>query len=103
MAFMSAIRLLVLGCAGSTLLLAATAARAGALYKCDAADGSTAYTSTRQGYTNCTTLSVFADPPKADAPAAAPSPGAPAKGWVYEENPREPVLAAATRSHVPPS
>src|SRR5690606_18543893 len=44
----------------------------------------------KQGYANCTTLSVFADPPR---PAAAPAAPAPAKGWVYEENVREPAKA----------
>lgn len=71
-------------------------ARAGVLYKCDSADGSIAYTSSRQGYTNCTTLSVFADPPK-HASTAMPqsqSPEAAGKpGWVYQENVKEPARA----------
>ena len=89
---MSALRPLAIGLAGTAILLAATGVRAGTLYKCDAADGSIAYTSSKQGYTNCTTLSVFADPPKPATQAAEPA-SKPAKGWVYEENPREPPKA----------
>lgn len=104
---MSALRPLAIGLAGTAILLAATGVRAGALYKCDAADGSTAYTSSKQGYTNCTTLSVFADPPKAPTHAAVPA-SKPAKGWVYEENPQAPAKAdfgdvAAAVAAAPPT
>lgn len=75
------------------LLLCPAGARASVLYKCDTTDGSIAYTSTTKGYTHCKAISVFADPPKARAPAAAPphvlpapSKAAPKAGWTYEEN-----------------
>lgn len=74
------------------LLLGPAGARASVLYKCDTTDGSIAYTSTTKGYTHCKAISVFADPPKAKAPAAAPhataaAPKAPSKtGWTYDEN-----------------
>jgi soluble lytic murein transglycosylase-like protein len=89
---MSTFRPLIILLAGTAILLAAPGVRAGALYKCDAADGSIAYTSSTQGYANCTTLSVFADPPKSPAGATG-SASKPAKGWAYEENPREPAKA----------
>lgn len=82
------------------LLATATAAHAGALYKCGTSDGSIAYTSTTKGYSNCKVVDVFPDAPK---PKASPSPvresahaplpavareDAPVqkRGWVYEEN-----------------
>jgi soluble lytic murein transglycosylase-like protein len=78
---------------GLALLLAINGARASALYKCNAKDGSIAYTSKQDGFTGCKLISTFADPPK---PAAsedvskanvAKTDRASAKhGWVYEEN-----------------
>jgi hypothetical protein len=78
------------------LLCAAGGVRASVLYKCGTADGSIAYTSTSKGYTNCKAISVFADPPKPKAAAAAPA-AAPKHGWVYEENAKDPVRADFTR------
>lgn len=78
---------------GVALLPATPAARASVLYKCNAKDGSIAYTSKQDGFTGCKLISTFADPPKAAASenasrAADPkTDGAPARrGWVYEEN-----------------
>ena len=77
--------------------LSAAEAWAGSLYKCDTGDGSIAYTSSKQGYTNCKLLSVFADAPKSapvSKPKPAASPAAPSKtGWVYEEGTAEPARA----------
>ena len=87
------------------LLAAATGARAGALYRCDAADGSVAYTSSREGYTNCVVVQVFADPPRPAAavvPKAAPASQSPVvrQGWVYEENVPAPADFAGVRAGV---
>ncbi|NCT67104.1 MAG: lytic transglycosylase domain-containing protein [Rhodanobacteraceae bacterium] len=80
---------------GAGLLSGAALARAGSLYKCDARDGSIAYTSTSKGYANCKAISVSPDPPKpavASRPVRAPV-SAPKRGWVYQENAREPAKA----------
>ena len=93
---MSTFRHLAISLAGAALLCTGASVRAGALYKCDTADGSVAYTSSKQGFSNCKTLSVFADPPKPTAVAgASAAPAAPAaeKGWVYRENVTEPAKA----------
>jgi soluble lytic murein transglycosylase-like protein len=79
---------------GAVLLLCAVGgARASVLYKCDTTDGSIAYTSTSKGYTNCKAISVFADPPRPQAPAAPKRVATPKSGWVYEENAKEPAKA----------
>lgn len=69
---------------------------AGVLYRCDANDGSIAYTSSRAGFRNCKVIETFVERPAAP-PAAAPKPQAaptPRKTatqrWVYEENPAPP-------------
>ncbi len=76
------------------LMSVPVAARAGALYKCGAKDGSVAYVSSQKDFTNCKLLSTFADPPKhAHEPSKAPvaeserKPATPVRhGWVYAEN-----------------
>jgi soluble lytic murein transglycosylase-like protein len=79
-------------------LSAAAPARASVLYRCDAKDGSIAYTGSPKGFSNCKVLQHFADvaPKKeaarAAAPAAAPASvparnGVETRRWVYEENP----------------
>lgn len=79
---------------------AAAPAFASVLYKCAAHDGSVAYTSTKTGFHDCKVISTFADPPTPPAPVVAPKPAetatrkpAVAKGWVYEENTKEPERA----------
>jgi hypothetical protein len=74
-------------------LLCAFGAHASVLYKCNTKDGSIAYTSKQQGFTECKVISTFADAPKArvieDAPKAPAATGrnTPVKqGWVYQEN-----------------
>ena len=91
------------------LLGLAGGAGASVLYKCDTADGSIAYTSSRLGYRNCKAISTFADAPRSRPAAAAASATAsrPVHGWVYEENVREPARAdfstvAAAVASVPP-
>jgi soluble lytic murein transglycosylase-like protein len=72
-------------------------ARESVLYRCNASDGSVAYTSSRQGYSDCKAIATYAAAP---APAATPASAAPAspppaepatgptrRGWRYEENP----------------
>ncbi|GAA0722027.1 lytic transglycosylase domain-containing protein [Dokdonella soli] len=84
------------------LLSAPALASASVLYKCSASDGSIAYTSTQKGFAGCKAISTFADAPKPKpaavprlapvAPHAAPE-AAPKRGWVYQENTREPIRA----------
>jgi hypothetical protein len=89
----SLLRTAVLPAGALLLLFAGTGVRASVLYKCDTADGSIAYTSTSKGYRNCKAISVFADPPKPKAVAAAAPPASaptsPKHGWVYEENAKD--------------
>jgi len=70
------------------LLAGAAVVHAGALYRCNADDGSIAYTSTTKGYSNCKLVDVFPDPPKARPVAATPAAKAAGadRGWRYEEN-----------------
>lgn len=78
-------------------LSAAAPARASVLYRCDAKDGSIAYTGSPKGFSNCKVLQHFVDaaPKKEAVRAAAPAApaAAPVRGgtevrrWVYEENP----------------
>ncbi len=86
-------------------------AGAGVLYRCDANDGSTAYTSSRDGFRNCKVIETFVSRPV--APAAAPKPPVASKPrttatqrWVYEENPAPPKpdfsnVFSAVRVHPP--
>ena len=68
-------------------------ARDSVLYRCNARDGSVAYTSSRQGYSDCKAIATYAAAaaPAVAAPASTPAagPAAPAtrRGWRYEENP----------------
>ncbi len=63
------------------LLSSAALAHAGALYRCDASDGSIAYTSSSKGFSNCKLLQHFADSvPKKPAPVRVER-----HRWVYEE------------------
>jgi len=71
------------------LVSAAPFAHAGALYRCDASDGSIAYTSSPKGFSNCKLLQHFADSaPKKPAPVRIES-----HRWVYEEGTAEKPLA----------
>ncbi len=91
---MSCLRVLLAIAFLSGLLSVPVAARAGALYKCSANDGSVAYVSSQKGFTNCKLISTFADAPKHAQELAKPhvaqtalAPAASGKrGWVYEEN-----------------
>lgn len=93
------------------LLATAGAACGGALYKCDSADGSIAYTSTVKGYSNCTVVDVFPDPPKPQARTAPPpatphkpaATKAPAQGWTYAENRADFSAVAAGVATLPPT
>lgn len=71
---------------------------ASALYKCDTADGSIAYTSSSTGYGNCKVIAVYADAPKPKPKPAVAAPHTAAatpqkRGWVYQENVKEPLAA----------
>lgn len=86
------------------LLSAAPLVHAGTLYRCDASDGSIAYTSSTKGFSNCKPLQHFAD--------AAPKKPAPVRierhRWVYEEGAGEKPLAdfskvVAAAAVAPPS
>ncbi len=76
------------------LLSVPVMARAGALYKCSAKDGSVAYVSSQKGFANCKLISTFVDPQKrahetSKAPVAESAPKSATSikhGWVYEEN-----------------
>ena len=83
------------------LLSAPALVSAGVLYKCAAADGSVAYTSSPKGFSDCKVISTFADAAKPKAVAAprpasaAPhAPASPKHGWTYEENVKEPPTFA---------
>lgn len=82
----------------------APAARASALYRCDAPDGSVAYVGSPKGYQNCKVLSTFAEPPPKPRAAAAPKPAVapPRRGWVYEENKADFSNVAAVVASAPP-
>ena len=71
-----------LGVAGCLTLSAS--AHAGTLYRCVDKSGTTAYTSTRDGYSNCKLLGNYAPPPAAAKPAPAPpsAVAAPAVGGI---------------------
>jgi len=93
---MSPARLSIAGLILLGMLSAAAPARASVLYRCDAKDGSIAYTGSPKGFSNCRVLQHFADAPK-KAPAARAATAAPARPtvvethrWVYEENPPPP-------------
>lgn len=95
---MSSARLPIAGLALLALACAAGSVRAGTLYRCDASDGSIAYTGSPKGFRNCRVLQQFPDAPKkavarAAAPAQAPAPPpghtvVETRRWVYEENPK---------------
>ncbi|MCK9537859.1 lytic transglycosylase domain-containing protein [Dokdonella sp.] len=100
----------LLGCLPAT----AAHARTSIVYRCDAADGSIAYVSSREGFHNCRVAATFVAPAAARAaPARAPAGPAPAKaatdatvprqrGWVYEEDKADFSNVAAGVASLPP-
>ena len=104
--------------AAAGLLLLASPAFAGGLFRCSGKNGELAYTNRPAGYVNCTQVSSYADPPPkapvATAATAAPasSPGAaipertaakqPAQ-WQYSDAPgdKAPAVAAAGSATTP--
>jgi len=78
-------------------LLAAPAASAGALYRCQGKAGEVAYTSKPAGYHSCTRVASYADPPA--KPAAETLAKASVSGttgqWNYREQPAEANAPAA--------